>query len=187
MEAIHKQKAEKQREKAISDQFEARRAKSKAARERKEARRAERLASVGMVFQWDLDPRGTDINWAIDSSIQLFCLVTMGCFSISKSSYILISNKEKLNPCSEQKQDRYLTSPVLFWPLCGSSLMSLPIFVLLMLVLSHSYPCGTLCCFLTVLSLGVNLVLRMERAVIICNLMTTYTSSSHTELLRLLI
>lgn len=45
MEAIHKQKAEKQREKAISDQFEARRAKSKAARERKEARRAERLAS----------------------------------------------------------------------------------------------------------------------------------------------
>ena len=46
MEAVHKQKAEKIREKTIADQFEARRAKGKAARERKAARREERLASV---------------------------------------------------------------------------------------------------------------------------------------------
>jgi large subunit ribosomal protein L19e len=46
MEAVHKQKAEKAREKSIADQFEARRAKNKALRERKAARREERLASV---------------------------------------------------------------------------------------------------------------------------------------------
>lgn len=46
MEAIHKQKAEKIREKAIADQFEARRAKNKSSRERKLARREERLSSV---------------------------------------------------------------------------------------------------------------------------------------------
>lgn len=46
MEAIHKQKAEKIREKAIADQFEARRAKNKTTRERKIARREERLSSV---------------------------------------------------------------------------------------------------------------------------------------------
>jgi len=45
MEAVHKQKAEKVREKAIADQFEARRAKNKQARERKQARREERLAA----------------------------------------------------------------------------------------------------------------------------------------------
>jgi hypothetical protein len=47
MEAVHKEKAEAVREKAIADQFEARRAKGKAARERKAARREERLAAVG--------------------------------------------------------------------------------------------------------------------------------------------
>lgn len=46
MEAIHKQKAEKIREKAIADQFEARRAKNKTTRERKIARREERLSTV---------------------------------------------------------------------------------------------------------------------------------------------
>ena len=46
MEAIHKQKAEKIREKNIADQLEARRAKNKAARERKAARREERFAQV---------------------------------------------------------------------------------------------------------------------------------------------
>lgn len=46
MEAIHKQKAEKNREKAIADQFEARRAKNKNTRERKIARREERFAQV---------------------------------------------------------------------------------------------------------------------------------------------
>ena len=46
MEAIHKQKAEKVREKAIADQFEARRAKNKTSRERKIARREERLSTV---------------------------------------------------------------------------------------------------------------------------------------------
>jgi large subunit ribosomal protein L19e len=45
IESVHKQKAEKVREKAIADQFEARRAKNKAARERKAARREERLTS----------------------------------------------------------------------------------------------------------------------------------------------
>ncbi|EHA8587175.1 60S ribosomal protein L19-3 [Cocos nucifera] len=44
MESIHKSKAEKAREKTLSDQFEAKRAKSKASRERKFARREERLA-----------------------------------------------------------------------------------------------------------------------------------------------
>ncbi|KAF7813522.1 60S ribosomal protein L19-1 [Senna tora] len=44
MESIHKSKAEKAREKTLSDQFEAKRAKSKASRERKLARKEERLA-----------------------------------------------------------------------------------------------------------------------------------------------
>ena len=44
MESIHKSKAEKAREKTLSDQFEARRAKNKATRERKIARREERHA-----------------------------------------------------------------------------------------------------------------------------------------------
>lgn len=46
MEAIHKQKSEKTREKVISDQFEARRVKNKATRERKAVRRTERLTQV---------------------------------------------------------------------------------------------------------------------------------------------
>ena len=45
MEAIHRTKAEKDREKSIADQFEARRTKNKASRERKIARREERLAA----------------------------------------------------------------------------------------------------------------------------------------------
>uniref|UniRef100_A0A7S3QTA2 Ribosomal protein L19 n=2 Tax=Eukaryota TaxID=2759 RepID=A0A7S3QTA2_DUNTE len=43
MEAVHKEKAEKLREKTIADQFEARRSKNKAARERKATRREERM------------------------------------------------------------------------------------------------------------------------------------------------
>ena len=49
MEAIHRQKAEKQREKAIADQFEARRTKNKQARERKKERREDRLTSVSFL------------------------------------------------------------------------------------------------------------------------------------------
>jgi large subunit ribosomal protein L19e len=45
IEAIHKQKAEKLREKTIADQLEARRTKNKATRVRKAARREERLIS----------------------------------------------------------------------------------------------------------------------------------------------
>lgn len=48
MESIHKSKAEKAREKTLSDQFEAKRAKNKASRERKLARREERLAQVSL-------------------------------------------------------------------------------------------------------------------------------------------
>ncbi|XP_058086165.1 large ribosomal subunit protein eL19x-like [Magnolia sinica] len=44
MESIHKSNAEKARDKTLSDQFEAKRAKSKANRERKNAQREERLA-----------------------------------------------------------------------------------------------------------------------------------------------
>ncbi len=51
MEAIHRQKAEKQREKAIADQFEARRSKNKQARERKKERREDRLTSVSIQTQ----------------------------------------------------------------------------------------------------------------------------------------
>ncbi|KAH9730581.1 Ribosomal protein L19 [Citrus sinensis] len=49
MESIHKSKAEKAREKTLSDQFEAKRAKNKASRERKIARREERLAQMPAV------------------------------------------------------------------------------------------------------------------------------------------
>jgi large subunit ribosomal protein L19e len=52
MESIHKSKAEKAREKTLSDQFEAKRAKSKASRERKIARREERLAQVRYIVQF---------------------------------------------------------------------------------------------------------------------------------------
>mmetsp|Transcript_11941 Transcript_11941/g.16185 ORF Transcript_11941/g.16185 Transcript_11941/m.16185 type:complete len:196 (+) Transcript_11941:70-657(+) len=45
MEAIHKTKAERTREKTLIDQFEARRTRAKAARERKLGRREERLAA----------------------------------------------------------------------------------------------------------------------------------------------
>ena len=46
IEAIHKEKAEKIREKQIADQFEARRQKGKQTRARKLERREERLAGV---------------------------------------------------------------------------------------------------------------------------------------------
>lgn len=46
LESIHKSKAEKIREKTLSDQFEAKRVKSKASRERKIARKEEYLAQV---------------------------------------------------------------------------------------------------------------------------------------------
>ena len=51
MEAIHRQKAEKMREKAIADQFEARRTKNKQARERKKERREDRLTTVSFSMQ----------------------------------------------------------------------------------------------------------------------------------------
>ena len=45
-EAIHREKADRIREKNISEQFEARRSKNKQTRERKLARREERLSHV---------------------------------------------------------------------------------------------------------------------------------------------
>ncbi|MFQ6632632.1 hypothetical protein Gotur_009089 [Gossypium turneri] len=54
MESIHKSKAEKAREKTLSHQFEAKRAKNKASRERKMARREERLAQVNANICFDL-------------------------------------------------------------------------------------------------------------------------------------
>ena len=55
IEAIHKQKAEKLREKTLADQLEARRAKNKATRTRKLARREERFAQ-GIVNGADAKP-----------------------------------------------------------------------------------------------------------------------------------
>merc|ERR1712134_86347 len=52
MESIHKEKAERLREKAIAEQFDARRTKNKAARLRKLERREERLAQ-GLNFEAD--------------------------------------------------------------------------------------------------------------------------------------
>lgn len=57
MEAIHKAKAEKSREKSIADQFEARRLKNKSVRTRKIARREERIAAgvAGLnTAKWEL-------------------------------------------------------------------------------------------------------------------------------------
>lgn len=56
MEAIHKQKADRIREKQLADQYEARRAKAKASRERKAARREERFAA-GIIAVTDA-PKG---------------------------------------------------------------------------------------------------------------------------------
>jgi len=56
MEAIHKQKAEKAREKQIADQFEARRQKGKQTRARKLERREERLAGVRTPLFHHLNP-----------------------------------------------------------------------------------------------------------------------------------
>uniref|UniRef100_A0A2P2JVH1 60S ribosomal protein L19-3 n=1 Tax=Rhizophora mucronata TaxID=61149 RepID=A0A2P2JVH1_RHIMU len=61
MESIHKSKAEKAREKNLSDQFEAKRAKNKASRERKLARREERFAQgPGAKAQPALAPQQTE-------------------------------------------------------------------------------------------------------------------------------
>lgn len=58
MEAVHKEKAEKLREKTIADQFEARRSKNKAARERKAGRREERIMLVSCMTSGRLVRQG---------------------------------------------------------------------------------------------------------------------------------
>jgi len=71
MESIHKSKAEKAREKTLSDQFEAKRAKNKASRERKIARREERLAQVSSsVFESIYFYQ----NWGCKTRLRLFSL-----------------------------------------------------------------------------------------------------------------
>ena len=69
MEAIHRQKAEKQREKAIADQFEARRSKNKQARERKKERREDRLTSVSLLNIWSMHHWG-----GIDVKVGICCV-----------------------------------------------------------------------------------------------------------------
>ena len=64
MEAIHKQKAEKIREKAIADQFEARRAKGKQSRERKLARRNERFSQARQC-------RLCILTWLLGANVEL--------------------------------------------------------------------------------------------------------------------
>lgn len=66
MESIHKSKAEKAREKTLSDQFEARRAKNKASRERKLSRREERQAH-GLS---DAAPAQTPVNPVSDAPVK---------------------------------------------------------------------------------------------------------------------
>lgn len=51
MEAIHKAKAEKSREKSLADQFEARRAKNKVTRDRKILAREERILTGAAAVQ----------------------------------------------------------------------------------------------------------------------------------------
>lgn len=70
MESIHKSKAEKAREKTLSDQFEAKRAKNKASRERKLARREERLAQVW----WEYKPLLSTVSF-----ISLKVSLIVGC------------------------------------------------------------------------------------------------------------
>ena len=70
IDAIHRQKAEQARDKALSDQFEARRAKGKAARLRKAGRRAERFAAGlgGAEAAASLPPSKSAISCAASSS-----------------------------------------------------------------------------------------------------------------------
>ncbi|KAL9269390.1 Large ribosomal subunit protein eL19z-like protein [Drosera capensis] len=74
MESIHKSKAEKAREKTISDQFEAKRAKNKASRERKLARREERFAQGPVdkpVLQAAAEPTTQGINEVEEVKMEL--------------------------------------------------------------------------------------------------------------------
>ena len=65
METIHKEKAEKLREKAIADQFEARRAKNKSSRARKLERRETRLAGVSFPCENYISPGAGVQNLAV--------------------------------------------------------------------------------------------------------------------------
>ena len=87
MESIHKTKAEKAREKTLSDQFEARRAKGKAIRERKSARREERLAQVCVLcLPYTLFPFSFVV---CESSIHVFSLWFILLSSICEASMTL--------------------------------------------------------------------------------------------------
>ena len=89
MESIHKTKAEKAREKTLSDQFEARRAKGKAIRERKSARREERLAQVCAVYMPTVYSIPILFRVACESSIHIFSLWFILLSSIRQASMTL--------------------------------------------------------------------------------------------------
>lgn len=95
MESIHKSKAEKAREKTLSDQFEAKRAKNKASRERKIARREERLAQVNLALA----------DWIFHTDVSLYSLL----------SYFLCSRSFWVTGCISKKNTKRLHSMCETW------------------------------------------------------------------------
>ena len=116
MEAIHKQKAEKIREKAIADQFEARRAKNKSSRARKLERRETRFAGVShqtntswrrqRIFLFILDvPRHMGEQYCVsaaDGARRIYKLFqgSEGSDTRSCSRCFLPEFKESVRPCT---------------------------------------------------------------------------------------
>jgi hypothetical protein len=93
MEAIHKEKAEKAREKAIAEQFEARRQKGKATRARKHERREERLGGVSPPANCSVDRASrTATHW---SNISCPSLSAFKPTDICRVVYIRLSVQQR--------------------------------------------------------------------------------------------